>query len=353
VSVDKARSRNARLRALEIYEIFYTATEEMYVNLFEQRVKIIDIKRAIGALVEKIVSGVDEKNRCLFEIITNIDFGNRFISHSVKTAIIAVTFGKCLQLPEGKLTAMATGSLLHDIGTCNSKNVYLNSYIPAYKNSHERKLAHPEISSRIIADFFGFGVDAAQVARNHHEQLDGSGYPRKVAGSEINLLDRIVFTANFIEDLLAYTEFSGMEKLNIALLFSFKKFPWKFDSAIQDAFREFAKRPVVSRRQYERAEITLAAHYRTAEGSRNTPSRILDLSGGGARMRCRERLETGSFISVSFAIGQVLAVNEASCKVVRCISEENGYTYGLLFEDKDHVLGEKIDRYLQRSSLKA
>jgi c-di-GMP-binding flagellar brake protein YcgR len=144
-----------------------------------------------------------------------------------------------------------------------------------------------------------------------------------------------------------------MEKLTIALFFSFKKFPWKFDASIQDAFREFAKKPVVSRRKYERANITLAAHYRTSEGSRNIPGRILDLSGGGVRMRCRESMEAGTSLRLSFAVGQAMAINDAVCTIVRREAEENGYVYGLSFADKDGLLGEKIDRYLQRASLKS
>jgi putative nucleotidyltransferase with HDIG domain len=331
---EKIRSRKAKFSALEIYENFYADAEQAYLNLFEQRVNNIDSKREFSALVEKIVSGVNAKTRCLFEIITNVDFGDRFVSHSVKTAIISVSIGKSLNLPEKNLIPLATGALLHDIGRSQSKNMYLNSYIPNFENVHDRELAHSEISSTVIADFFGFGAEAAQIARNHHEQLDGNGYPRKLCAKDIRPLDRIVFTANFIENLLEKTNFDGMEKLHAAMLYSYSKFPWKFDLSVHDAFLGFAEKPVVSRRRHERTEVNSVAHYRKFDSESKVPSRILDISEGGVRMQCREDLCVGSLLSVSFALHQGTPVHNAPCKVVRSNTEEKGFTYGLAFQSE-------------------
>jgi len=350
---NKSKLRLARLRALEDFENYLASTETIFLNLFNQRESLLTLKKSIETLVKKLIEGVDDKNQCSFEIIANVEVGNRFISHSIKSAMIAVITGKCMQLPEAKLVTVTTGALLHDVGKVRSKNPLLGSYFARIQGEEALKLAHPTISADIAGDFLSFGPEVAQAVRNHHEQLDGSGYPRKVFGGEINILDRVVFTANLLENLLERTKYEGSGQLFSAMTYSFNKFPWKFDNSIRAALQTFMERPPVSRRGYERLEIVLSASYHTADSFRTSPCRILDLSGGGARMRCKESMELGLNIVLNFAIGHTMTFNDVRCKVVRRVPEEGMYVYGLVFQDKSGTLAERIDRYVQRTLLKS
>jgi putative nucleotidyltransferase with HDIG domain len=337
------------LRALEDFENYIAATETAFFNLFEQRESLLNVKRSIEALVGRLISNVNVKNLCGFEIIANIEFGNRFVSHSVKTAIIAVIIGKSIPIPETKLATVTTGALLHDIGNVLSKNPLLKSFFSGVQNAEDLRQKHPIISADIISEFLGFSGEIAQTARNHHEQLNGSGFPQKLHAGDINTFDRVVFAANFIEELLMRSDYPGSEQIFNTLFYAFKKYPWKFDTAIQTAFHDFAEKPPISRRRYERANITISSTYHTADSFHTYPARILDVSGGGIRMRCKEVMDVGTILVLSFSIGHGMAFSGIPCKVVRRVAEGGLYVYGVDFRDKSGTVAGKIDKYVQRS----
>jgi putative nucleotidyltransferase with HDIG domain len=354
VPSDKAKLRFARLRAFEDFENFFALAESLFLSLFRQGESLIAIKRAIESLTTKLIEGVDDKNRCCFEIITNIEFGNRFISHSLKTAMISVIIGKGMQLQDSKLVAVVTGALLHDVGKMqSSNNPFMTPFFSKIKSPQELKARHPSIGGSIVSEFLGFNSEVAQCVSNHHEQLDGTGYPRKIFQSDISPLDRAVFTANFAENLLEQSKYEGSEQFFTSALYAFEKFPLKFDPAIKKVLQEFRERPAMSRRSYERVDITLTANFHTTDSYRVIPCRILDLSGGGARMRCREIMQPGTNIVISFAIGHAMTFNDVSCKIVRHFVEGDAHQYGMVFQDKNGLLGEKLDRYLHRYVFKS
>jgi len=351
-ATDKSRLRLARLRALEDFEGFITSAELVFLNLFEQRESLLNVKRSIEGLVAKLISGVETKNLCCFEIIANVDFGNRFISHSVKTAIIAIILGRTIPIPETKLPVVTTGALLHDVGKVLSKNPLLKSFFKEIKGPEDIKLKHSVISGDIISDFLGFSGEIAQTARNHHEQLDGNGFPQKLYGSDISLFDRVVFSANFAENLLSHSDYPGSGQFFPSLFSAFKQYPLKFDPAIQTAFRAYADMPPISRRKYERANITISANYRVADSFHSSPARILDISGGGARMRCKENMDVGAILLLSFSVGHGMTYNSLTCKIVRKSMEDGLFIYGVDFRDKSGTLAGKLDAYVQRYLLR-
>jgi hypothetical protein len=115
--------------------------------------------------------------------------------HSVNTCIYAMLLGRELRLDDGELRDLGLAALLHDVGKLRvpldtlDKPSALNSEEWATVRSHptwsESLLAEAGLSERILA-----GI------RQHHERLDGSGYPLGLQGSEIGKVARIVALAD-------------------------------------------------------------------------------------------------------------------------------------------------------------
>jgi len=119
---------------------------------------------------------------------------NYLISHSANTAILSITLGSFLKLPPHKLIELGLSSLLHDIGMFKLPESLYKSSGKLTANEQKTIMAHTILGYRILK---GFSVpdNVALGALEHHERMDGSGYPKRLTGARISLYARIIAVA--------------------------------------------------------------------------------------------------------------------------------------------------------------
>ncbi len=122
--------------------------------------------------------------------------------HSLRVAEISRRIGLSLFLTEDEVTLLEHGGLIHDIGKISIPDDILLK--PGRFSTQDRYImsTHSEVGAQL---FFGKGIDErlAEIALNHHERLDGSGYPNGLQGDYISLYARIVAVADVYEALIA------------------------------------------------------------------------------------------------------------------------------------------------------
>lgn len=122
--------------------------------------------------------------------------------HSTNVAMYAVAMADVMGLDAAERRRLYLGGLLHDIGKLGVSSRILEK--PGRLDDDERREIerHPlhtwEILSRVGA-FQGF----ARMAALHHEKLDGTGYPWRVGGDELDTSARILAVADIYEALTA------------------------------------------------------------------------------------------------------------------------------------------------------
>ncbi len=142
--------------------------------------------------------------RDLFEIMDEIQ-ANRdqyTFDHALQVAEISKMIGKELGLTSEELESLELGCLVHDIGkTAIPDNVLLK---PARFNYQDKDIMnyHPLIGAKLVARHIQ-DDRITDIILNHHERLDGSGYPAGIKGDEISLFARIVAVADTYEALVA------------------------------------------------------------------------------------------------------------------------------------------------------
>ena len=123
--------------------------------------------------------------------------------HTRRVAMLAVQLGEALGVPRGRLRLLALGGLLHDIGKLSVPSAVLSKPAPLDDEELGYIRAHPEAGESLLHELGGFPPGVLRLVLDHHERLDGSGYPRGLAGAELDADTRILAVCD-VYDALVY-----------------------------------------------------------------------------------------------------------------------------------------------------
>ena len=112
--------------------------------------------------------------------------------HSLSVAGYAAAFAAELGFSRADRHRLAKAALLHDVGKARIPHAILNKPGALTPDETETMRTHAAIGADLLAATGRFEKDVLDVARSHHERLDGSGYPDSLSGAEISDLVRLV-----------------------------------------------------------------------------------------------------------------------------------------------------------------
>jgi putative nucleotidyltransferase with HDIG domain len=135
-------------------------------------------------------------------------------AHSVNVCVLSLLLGKKLNYPERKLRDLGVGALLHDIGLAMRGMVDQNG-IKVENEDHTWAGFEKIRSNRELS------ILSATVALQHHERLDGTGYPRGIS-DEIHEFSRIVSIADTYDSLTNVNKLLPHEALEVITALSSK-----------------------------------------------------------------------------------------------------------------------------------
>jgi len=121
--------------------------------------------------------------------------------HTRRVALRAVQVGDELGLAAERLRDLALGGLLHDIGKLSIPDEILKRPGPLSQREFELVEEHPERGKRLLRELGGFSENVLRLVHDHHERLDGSGYPQGLGRSELDLDTRILSACDVYDAL--------------------------------------------------------------------------------------------------------------------------------------------------------
>lgn len=133
-----------------------------------------------------------------------VEFRDPYTSgHMDRTADIAVMIARRMGMAEDDIAGLRLGAMVHDIGKVAVPSHILNKQGELSDAEFSIIKAHAEVGSEI---FKGLGVEwpIARMIREHHERLDGSGYPDGLFGDQILLQSRILCVADIIDAIITH-----------------------------------------------------------------------------------------------------------------------------------------------------
>ena len=162
--------------------------------------------------------------------------------HTRRVALRAVQVGEELELPPERLRVLAAGGLLHDMGKLSVPDEILNKPAALSDEEYEIVKRHSEWGEELLAQL-GFPGDVRRLVRDHHERLDGSGYPFGSFGDQLDLETRIIGACDVYDALISPRVYRGA---------------WSHERAIsllrEEAGRQFDERCVAALERVLRRE---------------------------------------------------------------------------------------------------
>lgn len=154
--------------------------------------------------------------------------------HQQRVSSLACAIAKEIGLPELQIQGLHISGLLHDIGKISIPAEILSK--PSRLTDIEFSLikTHPQVGYDILQKV-EFAWPVAQIILQHHEKMDGSGYPFGISGEAILLEARILLVADFIEAVASHRPYRPSLGIEFALEEISKGRGIQYDSHIVDA----------------------------------------------------------------------------------------------------------------------
>ncbi len=118
--------------------------------------------------------------------------------HSQRVAKLACAIARELGLPQERIEGLRMAAMLHDIGKVAIPAEILAKPGKLSETEFELVQTHPQVAAEILADI-DFPWPVQEIIIQHHERLDGSGYPQGLKDGEIMLEARILAVADVVE----------------------------------------------------------------------------------------------------------------------------------------------------------
>jgi len=113
------------------------------------------------------------------------------MTHSVNVCILALTFGRHMQLPREQLEILGVGALLHDIGKLRVPTEILNKPDRLTRDEFEIMKKHPVEGYDILREDLLMSPQILDIVLHHHERISGQGYPEGMLGDSISGLTKM------------------------------------------------------------------------------------------------------------------------------------------------------------------
>jgi HD-GYP domain-containing protein (c-di-GMP phosphodiesterase class II) len=146
----------------------------------------IEVDR-LEPMVENMVDSIFRNQDALLPLARLKHHDTYTFEHSVSVCTLMVAFARGMKLSRDVIKEIAMGALLHDVGKAKVPDEILNKPAKLTDDEFARMKSHVVQSMILLQHTPGISETALQVAGQHHERYDGTGYPNRLKGSDISL----------------------------------------------------------------------------------------------------------------------------------------------------------------------
>lgn len=179
----KITAREETARATHIHQQACTLVRQVMQDArLGRAVEVAQVEEVADAIAESI-----ERNAGAMTGLISIKNKDEYtFLHSVAVGTLMITFGKSLGLSPALTRQGGVGGLLHDTGKILVPDEILNKPGKLTDDEFTVMRNHPLQGWKLLSSMAGVDAVALDIALNHHERMDGSGYPHHFKGNDIS-----------------------------------------------------------------------------------------------------------------------------------------------------------------------
>lgn len=180
--------------------LVYEKASEVMENLFKNPQSLENMQSS-KYIVDGFVNLVLQDEATLESIMKIAAHDYYTHTHSINVSVYALSLAKFLGLSQHDLTDMGMSSMMHDLGKSEVDSYIINKNGKLSDSEFDRMKEHPQSGYDIAIEM---GIKDERILsgiRDHHEKIDGKGYPNKLKGEEISLFARIIAVADVFDAL--------------------------------------------------------------------------------------------------------------------------------------------------------
>jgi putative nucleotidyltransferase with HDIG domain len=199
--------KNREQLLLEIQELHRTIAELQAAEDGRKQQEEADLRQSFFRLQKTLESTVNV-----------VEKRDPYISgHQQRVTRLACALARELKLPEDRIEGLWVAGSLHDIGKIYVRADILNK--SSFLSDIEMAIIkiHPQIGYEII-NAVNLPWPVAPIIRQHHERMDGSGYPAGLPGEDILLEARILAVADVVDAMSSERPYRNRFNINSVLL---------------------------------------------------------------------------------------------------------------------------------------
>ena len=213
------RQRIAELIAAE------TARQRVEEELRQSYVKL---QRALEGMVHVLVS--------------TVEMGDSYTAgRQRRVTQLACAIANERGLPKGRIEGIRMAGPIHDIGKINIPAEILSKPGPLTALEFGLIKTHPQVGYNMLDGTIDFPWPVAKIVLQHHERMDGSGYPQGLSGEEILLEARILGVADVVEAMSSHRPYRSALGIHEALVEILQNRGIFYDPEVVDACMKLFK----------------------------------------------------------------------------------------------------------------
>lgn len=160
-----------------------------HINIDHQKRAFEKVKKQNSAILSAFSKVIEFKDEYTKEHLKNV-------------AHLAMHIGVRLELDDETLQNLHIAAKLHDLGKIQLPLEVLNKPGKLTEEEYELVKRHSSVGYELLQSF-DFGFPLAEIVKQHHERMDGSGYPSGLKGDEILYLSQIIAVADIADAMLS------------------------------------------------------------------------------------------------------------------------------------------------------
>ncbi|MEW6657101.1 MAG: HD domain-containing phosphohydrolase [Thermodesulfobacteriota bacterium] len=216
--VRSMRYSQERMRTEEALRL---ARDELETRVLERTSELARANTALNELIAEVVQAEEKVRNSLEGVIQVlsmiVEIRDPYTAgHQKSVADIAQAMARCMGLADERIEAVRLAATVHDLGKISIPSEILTK--PAKLNELELSMIrlHPQAGYEILSKV-DFPWPLAQIVLQHHERINGSGYPQGLAGADILLEAKIIGVADVVDAMCSHRPYRPAPGIDQAL----------------------------------------------------------------------------------------------------------------------------------------